>query len=334
MITMTKSFADKSRLGKLASRELAMMSVEGHLPVKHRAIMMPSSDAECVKKAVEMGVFYPKTEVICVERDKEVFAKMREALSPVAVRKQYFFGELSDLKIKDKIDFAFIDLIGTITRNIAGWLRHELSPNLVEMSDVTFTLNKAERNNQFIKEARSFFSTPDQQKHRKKVMEDLRASKDIVSYLQIIEYCFWEWEFDVLTAIPEYYDTTAMLLIALRNFKRKKPAPNRNQIWDAMLLETPAIAGQKPAAQKYSAATQIKLDAIERRIVYWMQQERDLGAEHRIEEKAIKSILAGFRSHKTRLIRQQRPTAARKGTNERSKEGMDNATQERSRTQA
>jgi hypothetical protein len=126
-------------------------AVSGKRNCRH-ALFLPGSNCLCVKQAIQTGLVDPNnTHVTLVERNREVFRLIESQLPELNLKSvDLYHEELHRLKVQSQIDFAFIDLLGTVTRELATWGAEVLSPQLADDAVISVTLNKAWRNNQFM----------------------------------------------------------------------------------------------------------------------------------------------------------------------------------------
>lgn len=150
---------------ELESKQLARrLAVRPVGSVRRTALFMPGRKALCVKAAIDSGLINRKTWCIFVERDPEVMAEARAAISTIKFSTTPYFhvGPLSTLSLTGllgatKLDYAFVDLCAPLTTSRANWLRRELGDALADDAAVALTLNRTTRNCTFVSRCRGYF---------------------------------------------------------------------------------------------------------------------------------------------------------------------------------
>lgn len=124
------------------------------------AIFMPGWDEEarqsgqCVRTALRQGRLDLDLPLIVVERDPMMADKIeRDLLGLGFTQLVMHVGELCELPLPGPVDFAFIDLLGTLDYRLCAWLKDELAPALTKGATVAFSLAWSPRNNHFMEAA-------------------------------------------------------------------------------------------------------------------------------------------------------------------------------------
>jgi hypothetical protein len=229
-----KPFKNAARTNQLAGAALNAKT----------ALFLPGSGCECVKEAMKMGLIDRDSYVIAVERLPSVAKTIHETLTNMELNYMIHPKELHLLRFnRKKIDFAFLDLMGSMSRETAFWLTQELSPNLRDGSAVSFTFQKSQRKQTFINSCETILRKHFQTEFGY-LRLDLRIRDDLHrAYMFALRACLSEWDFK--SEISEYNDGSAcMVAIKLTNFKKIRGGSNNPRIGlediiSLMPVETP-----------------------------------------------------------------------------------------------
>ena len=124
------------------------------------SIFMPGNDIACLKLVWEQDHINSEMKIIVVERRSDVMEAIKEkikALSSVLYSKCTFYhGELHELILADKVQFAYIDLLGNITKELYQWFVNNYLPAADDNCITYLTLQKAYRGNNFMRAWRNY----------------------------------------------------------------------------------------------------------------------------------------------------------------------------------
>jgi hypothetical protein len=194
------------------------------------ALFLPGSGCECVKEAMHMGIIDRDSYIIAVEKIPSVAKTIHTTLKELDLNYMVHPKDITLLRLnRKKIDFVFLDLMGSMSRETAFWLTQELSPNLRDGSAVSFTFQKSQRNQAFIKSCENIL-----RKHFQIEFGYLRLDLGIKddlgrAYMFAIRACLNEWDFKA--EISEYNDGSAcMVAIKLTNFRKIRGVSNNPRI--------------------------------------------------------------------------------------------------------
>lgn len=146
----------QQRPAKNIARELA-----AEFPRKKSALFLPANDAKCVLTAESSGMISKAdTKLILVERDANRFNELQSTLIRTRWAKQSesHHIDLESLSLTTELDFAWIDLNGTITQSLATWIKEVLSKNLMVGASLCLTHQYCWRGNEWIKFVNRFFT--------------------------------------------------------------------------------------------------------------------------------------------------------------------------------
>jgi len=144
------SIWSNNRPGKICSRNLA-----ADFTPRKSALYLPADEMKCVEVARESGMISTDfTHLHLIERNEDTFLKMRAK----AIAKNWypnhadvFQGELCNYQIQRPLDYAWIDLNGTLSEDLVNWVSSELVPNLEDGAVVCLTHEYCWRNNVWLK---------------------------------------------------------------------------------------------------------------------------------------------------------------------------------------
>lgn len=138
---------------KHIAREIAM----GDFHSQHSAIFLPGMECRCIKCALNKGLIQPDQQLYLVEKEPATARIIKAQLRHLSNYKLHI-GELHKLKLKSKVDFAYLDCIGSMDEELYNWTKLELIPNLVHPFRISFCFNYAWRPNvPFLDERREEF---------------------------------------------------------------------------------------------------------------------------------------------------------------------------------
>ena len=124
------------------------------------SIFLPGNDIACLKLIWDQDYTDSEMKIIVVERRSDVMGAIQEkirALSPVLFSQCRFHqGELHELAFADKVQFAFIDLLGNITKELYDWFVNSYLPATSNKCITYLTLQKAYRGNHFMRAWRNY----------------------------------------------------------------------------------------------------------------------------------------------------------------------------------
>jgi hypothetical protein len=112
---------------------------------KYAGVYFPGEDCKCVKNSLEMGTINREKMLYLVEHDSKVCKIVNQYALDNLMQYHVHNGEAHYLKINHKIDFAYLDFIGSINEYIYDWIATEIVPNLAPISRISFCFNYAWR---------------------------------------------------------------------------------------------------------------------------------------------------------------------------------------------
>lgn len=195
------------------------------------AVILPGWDESssraglCVRAALDVMKVAP--EITSIDKTKPLFcAEYDPFLSPKIARNinalgfedvRFHSGDLAKLVIDSPIDFAFIDLCGSLKPNLLRWLATS-SGHLIDGGMLSFTMLMSARGNEFIFSA--FYAMINEYREiYMEMRETFRVVKpQIIVPLFLLRCALRDFDFD--TEIVEYRDTTSMMFIRLLNASR------------------------------------------------------------------------------------------------------------------
>lgn len=190
-------------------------------------IWLPGDGCLCINKAAEKGLLNKSKSLLLVERNGCIFNQMRSNAPKFAAIK-CTNAKLEQLRLENKIDYAYFDFLGGITRNIAGWLIKEFSPRITKGATIAITQIYATRGSKILPEQDVFLNTPDGTKIREMYGRD---NMHIQRVLLLLHRIFHLWHFDIENNLNQdgkihiYRDRLhKMMVVKLTNFR--KPSLN------------------------------------------------------------------------------------------------------------
>lgn len=142
---MNKSWSVREH--KQTTREMA-----SDFTYRKSALFMPSNEMRCVLTAMNSGMVDQNTRLVMVERDIKVFDQLSEISRSLPCERHLIHDDLHNVKLPTKLDYAWIDLNGTLSPEVSIWIEIELSRNLKPGAVVCFTQEYGWRNNSWMKQ--------------------------------------------------------------------------------------------------------------------------------------------------------------------------------------
>lgn len=143
------SIFNSQRIFKQQTREMAV-----DFPYRSSALFLPAAGAKCVLLAQEKGMIDKNTKLQLVERNTKTAAQLSQTMSDSGLNYMMHNTDLTQVELVHKLDYAWIDLNGTISQSLAIWIENELQKNLNDNSYLCLTHEFAWRNNQWLKDFR------------------------------------------------------------------------------------------------------------------------------------------------------------------------------------
>jgi hypothetical protein len=202
--------------GRRDDKTEAREQLLANLPLATSALFMPASECLCIKQALQSNVIDERTYLLTVERDAKVYRNMRRTLRRMKLKNvEMHHTMLHCVPITKPLDFVFLDLCGTVTRNIADWMVDVLSPMLLPNAVVIFAFAEGWRNNQFIPTILSKLKDTDL---ANEIAGEIGTSDNAV----VLDICFLRillkhWSFKVEFML-RYCDTVQMCAYRLFDF--------------------------------------------------------------------------------------------------------------------
>lgn len=130
-------------------------------PPRTSALFLPADNAKCVLSAEASGMISKKkTNVVLVERDSERFKGLQKTLKKTKWDNycEAHHTHLEKLDLKQKLDYIWIDLNGTVTSKLGFWVQDVLSKNLVPGAVICLTHEYGWRSNEWLRNANHHFT--------------------------------------------------------------------------------------------------------------------------------------------------------------------------------
>lgn len=215
---MTNWTDEASRKYKQVSRELATQ-----FPHRSSALFMPAHSAVCVKTAEKNKMVHKKTtKLYLVERDPVKANALRTNVYDW--KKEIYTQELHTVSLPEKLDYAWIDLTGTLNQKIHAWIQSCLSPNLNPNSIVCFTQGYCWRNNPWLKNTHEFVHSNHYESYAE-FRQNVSVVQDSNIAFPVFLLCSALRDWNVLTFEPyRYRDTIDMVLFRFKLLSRKIPS--------------------------------------------------------------------------------------------------------------
>lgn len=209
---------EENRKYKQFSRELATQ-----FSPRSSALFMPAHSAVCVHTAEKNKMIHKKTtKLYLVERDH---AKAQILETNVQDwQKEIYTQELHTVSLPEKLDYAWIDLTGTLTSKINTWIHFSLSPNLTTNSIVCFTQGYCWRNNPWLKNVHEFVHRNHYETYAE-FRQNTSVVQDPLLAFPVFLICSALRDWNTLTLEPYHYrDTIDMVLFRFKLLSRKNPS--------------------------------------------------------------------------------------------------------------
>lgn len=241
-------------------------------PRRKVALFLPADKALCVKTAFKNKMIDSSSKLFCVEKQPELYKKLRLAVSHDA-NAQVYQCNLSNFSVPEKLDYAWLDLNGTITEDLALWIQQELSRNVKSGAILCLTHAVGWRQNDWLKNAHENVNIRHKKTYSlfKKQFGLTKNHHDyLISFPAFLLSCLLrDWQIQVLEPF-EYADTINMVFyrfkierieknVKLPDLMSKQTfvSPKRNLpvITSAIVVES--IFKAKTPAQKASATKKL-----------------------------------------------------------------------------
>jgi hypothetical protein len=117
------------------------------------AILLPGENQLCLRQGVKSGLFDPrKTKLICIDDSPSFAAKIKRVAHRLGFTNDtcFVFAGKADRLTRQmmmnffdgrKVDFAFLDFCGQLTRELARWIGHECRDIFEKDSCVSYTFS-------------------------------------------------------------------------------------------------------------------------------------------------------------------------------------------------
>jgi hypothetical protein len=196
---------------------------------KENILLLPGEEMLDLFLAIDRGVIKGNTKVFLVERNKRIAKVIQDRLDMLPIQARLFNISVEKFNLDHQFDFVSLDMCGCLTLDLARWIRSYLNKNLVNGSDLNITLQKSLR--------RSYFAHKCQKKFSSEILDvsnKFRCDKIVALFIFIIQAALPDWQMNLVTKVPEYKDTTQMVLLMFRNLKRLS-TPNISKTFDTMI---------------------------------------------------------------------------------------------------
>jgi hypothetical protein len=184
------------------------LATQGDL--RNHALFMPAASALCVKKAQYQNFINHNTKLTFVEQNPLVAQQLLHTID-----QNNWHANLLQLPLHQtiisKLDYAWLDLNGTITKEIAAWLFYHLSSQFTNDSILCVTLEYPWRNNTWFKLLHPYISTQYQKLYSQfRYHHHILNDRNLAFPAFIVACLFRNWHLQFTDVIP-YRDTTDMI---------------------------------------------------------------------------------------------------------------------------
>jgi hypothetical protein len=135
---------------------------------RHAAVFLPGwsepsqTAGLCIRRGLDLTDVAPEVTTLDVtkpfygaEHDRLLYPKVKQSLDELGLADlRLHRGGVHSLKLKHTVDFAFLDLCGTLDEKVCLWLRDELQSRLVQESALALTVSYAIRASAFMAKAK------------------------------------------------------------------------------------------------------------------------------------------------------------------------------------
>lgn len=210
---------------------------------KSSVIFLPGYDCCDVKQAITSGLIDKKSNVVLVEKDLKVYDKIRSYIDDEWIKgwnlPKLHRGTIAELKLNQKIDYAFFDLCGNLCRVDDEWCQKVLLNSLLDGADLSFTFSLQTRGNDYIRTKLKTFKpeTKEDIAQFATMLVSKKMRDRIIDYRLYFKDLFKDFSFK--NDFYPYKDgKTHMILCNLRNLKRndKKEKANDSKTMAHMFL--------------------------------------------------------------------------------------------------
>lgn len=186
--------------------------------LKRSAIFLPGNEALCVREALAVGSLRPDSALFAVECQERTMEVVRAAVTPLFHKPNFHLGYLTEFTPPQAIDFALIDLMGSLDTNLAAWLRKLLVQHATPDFDLGLVVTMNWRNC-------GFTTTVANRAKRKPELWALLQEQHqtyanyILGYSAVLRTIFHGYDFDFKWPIPYKDSRVSMLAFRLHNFR-------------------------------------------------------------------------------------------------------------------
>lgn len=225
-----------NRSGKEVTRKLA-----SEFSLRENALYMPASDLLCVRAGFDNSLINNSTNLVFVERNKKVFKNILTNSEFKNVK--VINSNLSKVKLPFNLDYAWLDLNGTITEDIYNWIKEELCNNLSNNAVICLTHELCWRNNNWMKKEK--YQEVNLQKYKKFRSENSIYGSKGVCFPAFLMYDIFTSKLDCEVEVLQpyqYRDTIDMVFyrFEIRNFKGDSmKIVKASEVIEAIVLEKP-----------------------------------------------------------------------------------------------
>jgi hypothetical protein len=192
---------------------------------RQSALYLPAAKGKCFLTAEQMGMISKEnTHLFLVERNPVDAERLTETVNQAQwANVCRHNGELHNFVIPSLLDYAWVDLNGTVGSKLADWFAHQLSPNLMPGAVFCLTMEYCWRNNTWLKSVRE-----DVMNNHEMSYVDFRFKKGVLKdkYIAfpafLIACLLREWRLEFLEPY-RYYDTIDMMFYRVIVTERQKP---------------------------------------------------------------------------------------------------------------
>lgn len=178
---------------------------------KSKTLWLPGFDCLDVLNAWNKKLLNPDGEHILVEHDPEIAKEIRRKLKGIPCNFNLYEGELHQLELTDKLDYAHLDFCGCLTRQVADWIFDEFK--VCNGAEVHFTFAYALRNSNFLKDMYQMVLKvePFRSEFRYNFCDLGRTNEIISFYCSLIRFMLNRWDYCSLQ--PIWYKDTIQSMV-------------------------------------------------------------------------------------------------------------------------
>jgi hypothetical protein len=180
-----------------------------------RALMLPGPTCEDIKVGIKQGVFDQNSEIVGVERDPDIFRRMKTNGTKLPLRFDPRLCNLEKVQPEGQFDLFGLDLCGSLTASVSEWLRANHT-HLKDGGRLLFTMQYSPRGNQYLRQQMKRCKTGDWKTEYEMFVQNVPMNRrnDLIQGPEFILHKLTDIRFRK-TVTYAYRDGTPMLVFVM-----------------------------------------------------------------------------------------------------------------------